>query len=575
MSVHPKNAMKNTKNAIQTPEEKPSHFIRSYIEANHERWSHRVETRFPPEPNGYLHIGHAKSICLNFGLAKEYGGVCHLRFDDTNPEKENQEYVDSIIDAVSWLGFSWKTQDKEHLYFASDYFEKMYSCAVWFIEQGLAYVDSCDAETMRQMRGTLTQAGQHSPYRNRSVAENLDLFKIMRAGDSKDGEHVLRLKIDMSSGNINLRDPVIYRIKRARHHRTGDNWCIYPMYDYAHCISDAIEMITHSICTLEFEDHRPLYDWIVQHLAQGGQLSYPLPQQIEFARLNLTHTLTSKRKLLALVERGLVDGWADPRMPTLLGIRRRGYTPESLRLFCERIGVSKADSWIDYSVLEQALRDDLEPKAPRLMAVMSPLHLEVTNLNDDVEEMCSAPMHPHHADMGERSFKWTKHLWIEADDFMEQAPSDFFRLTSGGTVRLRYGFVIKCTGVEKDATGKVVKVLAEYFPDSKSGSANSGNYKTKAAIHWVSQKDAVAAQVRLFDHLFLDPNLSNVGDDLAQAINPNSQQSRRVFLEPSVQYAKPEDRFQFERVGYFVADRLLHQKEVPVFNRICALKDKR
>jgi glutaminyl-tRNA synthetase len=555
-----------------------SNFIRTYIESNHARWNNRVETRFPPEPNGYLHIGHAKSICLNFGLAAEYNGVCHLRFDDTNPEKENQEYVDAIIEAVSWLGFSWKEakkEGKEHLYFASDYFETMYLFAVWFIKQGLAYVDSSDMGTIRQMRGTLTQPGQNSPFRDRPLTENLVLFEKMKSGQCKEGEHVLRLKIDMASGNINLRDPVIYRIKNATHHRTGDVWHVYPMYDYAHCISDAIESITHSICTLEFEDHRPLYDWVLQKLADGGQLSYPLPQQIEFARLDLTHTLTSKRKLLMLVQQKLVDGWDDPRMPTLLGIRRRGYTPEAIRLFCERIGVSKADSWIDYSTLEQSLRDDLEPKASRLMAVLDPLCVEIENADEFLEEHCQAPLHPHHENRGVREFLFTKHLWIERGDFMEQATSDFFRLTVGGRVRLRYGFVIECTSVEKDASGRVTKVIANYFPDSKSGTPGSANYKVKAAIHWLSQKDAVSVQVRLFDHLFMDPMLSNVGEDLKSAMNPFSQTECDAYVEPFVQQVKPEDRFQFERLGYFVADRFLHQGDKKVFNRICALKDRR
>jgi glutaminyl-tRNA synthetase len=563
------------KNHLSATEKPASHFIRTYIETHQARWGGRVETRFPPEPNGYLHIGHAKSICLNFGLAQEYGGVCHLRFDDTNPEKENQEYVDAILEAVSWLGFSWKTAQKEHLYFASDYFDKMYAFAVWFIQQGLAYVDSSDAETIRQMRGTLTQAGKHSPFRERSVAENLALFEQMKAGQFADGEHVLRLKIDMSSGNINLRDPVIYRIKHAHHHRTGDVWSIYPMYDYAHCISDAIESITHSICTLEFEDHRPLYDWILEKLADGGQLAYPLPQQIEFSRLNLTHTLTSKRKLLALVQQGLVSGWDDPRMPTLLGIRRRGYTPESLRLFCERIGVSKADSWIEYETLEQALRDDLEPKASRLMAVLNPIHLEIENMSEGQSIECQAPLHPHHPEKGVRQFLFTKHLWIESDDFMEQADSQFFRLTVGGRVRLRYGFVIECTGVDKDKDGNIRRIKARYFEDSKSGTPTSGNYKVKAAIHWVSQQDACSVKVRLFDHLFLDSTLQDVTEELSKAINPESEKVVNAYVEPFVQQAKPEDRFQFERLGYFVADRFLHQGDSPFFNRVCALKDRR
>ncbi|HEX6827721.1 MAG TPA: glutamine--tRNA ligase/YqeY domain fusion protein, partial [Burkholderiales bacterium] len=461
----------------------------------------KLRTRFPPEPNGYLHIGHAKSICLNFGLARDYGGACHLRFDDTNPEKEEQEYVDSIIEAVRWLGFDWR----EHLYYASDYFDHLYDFAELLIRNGHAYVDELTAEQIREHRGTLTQPGRPSPWRERPAGESLDLFRRMRAGEFPDGKLVLRLRIDVASPNINLRDPVAYRIKRAEHHRTGDKWCIYPMYDYTHGVSDALENITHSICTLEFEDHRPLYNWLNERLAELGQLNLPLPQQIEFARLNLTYAIMSKRKLIQLVQEKHVEGWDDPRMTTLVGIRRRGYTPESLRLFAERIGVSKADSWIDYSILEDALRDDLNVSALRRVAVLRPLRLVITNYPQGQEEECHAPNHPHQPDRGKRAMPFSRELWIEREDFEEQPPKDYFRLYPGNLVRLRYAYVVKCTGCEKDAAGKVTAVHCEYLPDSRSGTPGADAYKVKGNIHWVSARHAYAAEVRLYERLFAVP----------------------------------------------------------------------
>lgn len=557
-----------------------SNFIRSLIDEDlsQQKWSarqkligssHPVQTRFPPEPNGYLHIGHAKSICLNFGLARDYKGICHLRFDDTNPEKESVEYAESIMDAVHWLGFNWGT----HLYYASDYFEKLYHFAELFIQQGKAYVDSQSAEEMRSARGTLTEPGKASPYRDRPAAENLELFRAMRAGKFADGAHVLRLKIDMASPNMNLRDPVIYRIRHAHHHRTGDKWCIYPMYDYTHCISDALEHITHSICTLEFEDHRPLYDWILNQLADCGAFHRPLPQQIEFARLNLTYVVTSKRKLLQLVQEGDVDGWDDPRLPTLVGLRRRGYTPESLQLFCERIGVSKADSWIDYSVLEQSLRDDLDPKAPRAIAVLNPLKLVIDNYPEHQTEACHAPVHPHHPERGQRTFPLSRTLWIEAEDFTETPPKGYFRLFPGNKVRLRYGYVIECTGCDKDANGNVIAVHCNYLPDTKSGTAGADSVKVKGNIHWVSAADALRVEVRLYDRLFSDANPDSGGKDFKTCLNPASKQIITAWLEPTLKTAAPDQRFQFERHGYFVADRQDHSSNTPIFNRITTMKD--
>ncbi len=560
---------------MSTTSHSPTNFIRAIIDHDQRssKQQGRVTTRFPPEPNGYLHIGHAKSICLNFGVARDYDGVCHLRFDDTNPEKESVEYAQSIIDAVHWLGFSWQKDNVEHLYYASDYYDTLYHFAEILIEHGYAYVDSQSSEAIRAMRGTLTAPGTASPYRERSAAENLNLFRRMRAGEFNEGEHVLRAKIEMASPNLNLRDPVLYRIRYAHHYRTGDTWCIYPMYDYTHCISDALENITHSLCTLEFEDHRPLYDWILSRLAEAGVFKQPLPQQIEFARLNLNYVVTSKRKLLQLVQEHHVEGWDDPRLPTLAGLRRRGFTPTSIRLFCERIGVAKADSWIEMSVLEQALRDDLEPQAPRAIAVLDPLKLIIDNYPAGQSELCSAPIHPHHPERGTRSFPFSQELWIEREDFSEQPAKGYFRLFPGNRVRLRYGFVVECTSAEKDAEGKIIAVHCNYFPDSKSGTEGSNNYKVKGNIHWVSAAHAYAADVRLYDRLFIEAQPDANGRDFLSALNPNAKQLVRAYLEPGVQTMQPEERVQFERHGYFVVDYVDSKPQQPVFNRIVSLKD--
>ena len=528
-----------------------------------------IRTRFPPEPNGYLHIGHAKSICLNFGLARDYGGRCHMRFDDTNPVTEDTEYVESILEAVKWLGFDWGS----HLYYASDYFDQLYRFAELFIEHDLAYVDSLSADDMRAHRGTLTEAGRNSPYRSRGVTENLRLFREMRAGQHVDGAHVLRLKIDMASPNINLRDPVIYRIRRAHHHRTGDQWVVYPMYDYTHCISDALENITHSICTLEFEDHRPLYDWVLNKLADFGALLRPLPHQYEFSRLNLTYVVLSKRKLIDLVEGHHVDGWDDPRMPTLVGARRRGFTAQGFRMFAERIGVSKADSWIDYSVLEDCMREDLNQRAPRRTAVLDPLRLIIDNYPIDGDELCEAPNHPQHAEWGKRSLPFSRELWIEREDFMEAPSKGYFRLFPGNTVRLRYGFVVKCTNCDKDAAGNISAVHCEYFPDSKSGTAGADQYKVKGNIHWLSVRHAYRAEVRLYDRLFRAAHPGAGERDYKLDLNPDSRRVISAYLEPSLQDAQPEDQFQFERHGYYVADRIDSRAGAPVFNRTVTLRD--
>jgi glutaminyl-tRNA synthetase len=573
-------------------EAKTSNFIRNIIDADlaagryaARRWSGlpgpgaqqqagqpdaaKIRTRFPPEPNGYLHYGHAKSICLNFGLALDYAGQCHLRFDDTNPEKEEQEYVDSIVDAVKWLGFDWGA----NLYYASNYFDFMYEAAEYLIQSGNAYVDSQTAEAMRAARGTLTEPGRDSPHRGRTSAENLDLFRRMRAGEFPDGAHVLRAKIDMASPNINLRDPAIYRIKRATHHNTGDKWCIYPMYTYAHPIEDALENITHSICTLEFEDQRPFYDWLLDKLAEGGLLARPLPQQIEFARLNLSYVVLSKRKLIQLVEEQHTDGWDDPRMPTLVGARRRGFTPEGFRRFAERIGVSKADSWIDMSVLEECMREHLNETAPRRIAVLDPLKLIIDNYPDAQEEMCEAPNHPQKPEWGRRAVPFAKELWIEREDYAEVPPKGYFRLFPGNMVRLRYGFVVKCIGAEKDAAGKVVAVHCEYLPDTKSGTAGADSVKVKGNIHWVSARHAYAAEVRLYDRLFASDNPGAGGRDFLEDLNPDSKRVIAAQLEPALREARAEERFQFERHGYFVADRVDSRPGTPVFNRAVTLKD--
>ena len=541
----------------------------------------KIRTRFPPEPNGYLHFGHAKSILLNFGLAEAFAGRCHLRFDDTNPEKEEQEYVDSIIDAVHWLGCSWEKGGESNLYYASNYFDWMAQFAEYLISAGHAYVDSQSAEEMRVNRGTLTQPGQDSPFRARSVEDNMDLFKRMRAGEFADGAHVLRARIDMCAPNINLRDPAIYRIRHATHHRTGDAWCIYPMYTFAHPIEDAIENITHSVCTLEFEDQRPFYDWLLDALATEGHFPRPLPQQIEFARLNLTYVVLSKRKLIQLVNEGHVAGWDDPRLPTLIGARRRGFTAAGFRRFAERIGVSKADSWIDMSVLEECMRDDLNEAAERRVAVLDPLKLVLTNYAEGESELCQAPNHPLKPELGKRDMPFGRELWIEREDFMEEPVKGFHRLYPGNMVRLRYGFVVKCTGCEKDADGNITAVLAEYMPDSKSGTPGADNYKVKGNLHWVSAAHGYEAQVRIYDRLFAHPHPGQrrEGDapdferDFLTDINPDSKRVITAYLEPALKDVQPEEHFQFERHGYFVADRVNSKPGAPVFNRTVTLKD--
>ena len=648
----------------------------------------RVRTRFPPEPNGYLHIGHAKSICLNFGLAKDYDGVCHLRFDDTNPEKEDVEYVDAIIEMVRWLGFDWDAKAfereaefstpehrrdvEDHLYYASEYFELLYEFAEYLIRTGHAYVDSQSPDEMRAMRGTLVEPGRDSPHRTRTVEENLALFHMMRSGDFPDGAHVLRARIDMASPNMNLRDPVLYRIRHAHHHRTGDAWCIYPMYDYTHCVSDALENITHSVCTLEFEDHRPLYDWALERIvpvlrapqfihaidrvrrlreqgieaqkefaihchnfrhklfaspeeasmralfdrwdhdrdavlrdldvffelllsspeqfapllthaleeAEGFGMPNPfgLPHQYEFSRLNLTYVITSKRKLKQLVDEGHVDGWDDPRMPTLVGLRRRGYTPAAIRLLCERGGVSKSNSWTDYAELDQALRDDLDPKAARAFAILDPIRLVVTNYPEGETQTCTAPVHPHAPERGLRSFPFTRTLMIEREDFQEVPQKGFFRLAPptadkpGSTVRLKYGYVVRCTGFTKDADGRVTEVACEYLPDTFSGTPGADAIKVKGNIAWISAAHAQAAEVRLYDRLFAEAQPDAGGRDFLQAINPDSKRVVTGHIEPGI-LAAPEAAFQFERLGYFVADRIDSTVEHPVFNRIATLRD--
>ena len=539
----------------------------------------KIRTRFPPEPNGYLHIGHAKSICLNFGLARDYGGRCHLRFDDTNPAKEEQEFVDAILDSVHWLGFETEKDGESNLYFASDYFDWMYRFAERLIEKGHAYVDSLSAEDMRGYRGTLTEKGKDSPFRNRSAEENLALFREMREGKHADGTHVLRAKIDMASPNINLRDPAMYRIKREHHHRTGDKWCIYPLYSFAHPIEDALEQITHSICTLEFEDQRPYYDWLLEHARDAGLLADPLPRQIEFSRLNLTYILTSKRSLNQLVAEKYVDGWDDPRLPTIAGARRRGYTPEGIRMMMDRTGISKADSWIDYSLLEDCMREHLNEVAPRRTAVLDPLKLIITNYPHGQSEPCFAPNHPQKPELGKREVPFSGELWIEREDFQETPQKGFFRLyppandQPGNRVRLRYGFVIQCTGFEKDADGNITSVTAEYFPDSKSGTPGSDTYKLKGNIHWVCAKGAYATEVRLYDRLFKVPYPGRESGNYLDDLNPNAKQTITAYLERSLKDAKPEERFQFERHGYFVADRVDSVPGSPKFNRAVTLKD--
>ncbi|MDY0014523.1 MAG: glutamine--tRNA ligase/YqeY domain fusion protein [Rhodocyclaceae bacterium] len=568
-----------TQDSHDTARPAPSNFIRNLIDEDRRagKWDGRVETRFPPEPNGYLHYGHAKSICLNFGLARDYGGACHLRFDDTNPEKEEREYVDAIVEAVRWLGFDWGP----HLYYASNYFDTMYACAEYLIQAGHAYVDSQSAEEMRANRGSLTEPGKDSPYRNRSAEESLDLFRRMKAGEFSDGTHILRARVDMASPNINLRDPAIYRIRHATHHNTGDRWRVYPMYTFAHPIEDAIESITHSICTLEFEDQRPFYDWLLDKLAQGGFFPRPLPQQIEFARLNLTYVVLSKRKLIQLVEEKHVAGWDDPRLPTLVGARRRGFTAAGFQKFAERIGVSKSDSWIDMSVLEECMREDLNEAAERRIAVLDPLKLILTNYPEGQSELCQAPNHPLKPELGKRDMPFGRTLWIEREDFMEVPSKGYHRLYPGNLARLRYGYVVKCTGCEKDAAGNITAVLAEYLPDSKSGTPGADNYKVKGNLHWVSATHACTAEVRLYDRLFAHPYPGNrregdpegVERSFLEDLNPDSLSIITAQLEPSLKDAPPEARFQFERHGYFVADRRDSRPDRPVFNRTVTLKD--
>jgi len=520
----------------------------------------RVVTRFPPEPNGYLHIGHAKSICLNFGVAREFNGRCNLRFDDTNPAKEETEYVESIQDDVRWLGFEW-----DSLHFASDYFEQLYEFAVHLIRRGMAYVDSLTADQIRGYRGTLTQPGKEGPFRSRSVEENLDMFARMRAGAFEDGAHVLRAKIDMASPNINMRDPVLYRIRRAHHHRTGDTWCIYPMYDFAHPPSDALEHITHSLCTLEFEDHRPLYDWLVENLPVPSR-----PRQIEFARLNLTYTVMSKRRLLELVQEGHVNGWDDPRMPTIVGMRRRGYTPESLRNFCDRIGVAKRENVVDVALLEHAVREDLNQRAPRLMGVLDPIRVVIENYPEDLVEEFAIANNPEDVAAGSRRVPFARELFIERDDFMEDPPKKFFRLAPGREVRLRGAYLVTCTGVEKDDQGRVTGLRCAYDPATRGGDAPDGR-KVKATLHWVAAKTALDVEVRLYDRLFTSENPGAKGDYRTD-LNPASLKVRIVKLEPSGASAAAGDRFQFERLGYFCVDPDSRQGRL-VFNRTVTLKD--
>jgi len=578
-----------------------SNFLRTIIADDNRtgKYGGRVVTRFPPEPNGYLHYGHAKSIILNFGLAAENGGVCHLRFDDTNPLKEDVEYEDSIADTVRWLGYDWGS----HRFHASDYYGALYAFAEWFVTQGLAYVDSQTVEEMRATRGTLTEPGINSPYRDRTPAENLGLLRQMRAGAFPDGAHVLRLKIDMASPNVNMRDPAIYRIRHARHHRTGDAWCIYPLYDYTHAISDALERITHSICTLEFQDHRPLYEWVIEKLADGAELERPLPQQYEFARLNLTYVVLSKRKLIEMVEKKFVDGWDDPRMPTLVGARRRGFTPEGFQLFAERIGVSKSDSWIDMSVLEDAMREDLNARALRRIAVLDPVKLVIDNYPADVEEDILAPNHPQTPELGRRALPFARELWIERDDFNESPPKGYFRLSPGGEVRLRYAYIVRCIGVEKDAHGDVTVIHCTYDKATRSGTSGADVRKVKGNIHWLAVAHAVPAEVRLYDRLFAVPfpgakNPSGRGDtevlalphativagdddddaesaerDYLDDLNPESKRVITALVEPALVGAAPEERVQFERHGYFVADIVDHDARHPVFNRAVTLRD--
>ncbi len=567
-------------NDNQTNEDVHLDFVRQIVADDIEtnKWGGRVVTRFPPEPNGYLHIGHAKSICLNFGIAAEFGGRCHLRFDDTNPEKEEQEYVNSIIEDVRWLGWHWG----EHLYYGSDYFDKMYEWAIELIKKGKAYVCDLSAEQTRQYRGTLTEPGKESPYRNRGIEENLDLFERMRAGEFPDGSRTLKAKIDMSHPNLNMRDPVMYRILHASHHRSGDKWCIYPMYDWAHGFEDSIETVTHSICTLEFENHRPLYDWFIDAVNEertddgsgpwGKKIQHP--QQIEFARLNLNYTVMSKRKLLQLVQAGHVDGWDDPRMPTICGLRRRGYSPEALREFCKRIGVNKFNSTVDISLLEHCLREDLNKTSPRVMAVIKPLKVIIDNYPEGQVEELDAVNNPEDPNAGTRKVPFSRELYIEREDFMEEPPKKFFRLAPGREVRLRYAYFVTCTNVVKDNNGNIVELHCTYDPATRGGDAPDGR-KVKSTLHWVSAQQALQAEVRLYDSLFTKENPDDVaeGQDFTSSLNPNSLEVLpSCMVEPYLAEAKPLSRFQFERLGYFCVDPDSSEGKL-IFNRTVGLRD--
>ena len=544
----------------------PTNFIRSIIESDIQgtKLDRQVTTRFPPEPNGHLHIGHAKSICLNFTTASDFSGTCNLRFDDTNPEKESAEFQDAIIEDVRWLGFDWGGE----IHYASDYFQQLHDFAIYLIEHDRAYVDSMSAEEIREFRGTLTEAGRSSPYRDRSAAENLDLFRRMAAGEYSEGEHVLRAKIDMASPNINMRDPALYRIRKAKHHRTGSQWAIYPMYDYTHCISDSLEGVTHSLCTLEFEDHRPLYDWVLDQLPVSCH-----PQQIEFARLELNYTITSKRNLNALVTEGYVNGWDDPRLPTLKGMRRRGYTATAIRDFCDRVGVTKKQTTIDVGVLENCVRNDLDRRAPRVMVVVKPLKVIIENYPDGTTDELNAVNHPKDESFGERELSFTRELYIERDDFMEAPPKKFFRLAPGREVRLRYAYLITCNRVEHDPkTGEVITIYCSYDPASRGGQAPDGR-KVKGTIHWVSAIHAKRAQIRLFDRLFQIPNPA-AADNFRKHLNPNSIEIiEDALIEPGLASATPGAVYQFERLGYFCADEVEHAAQTPVFNRTVTLRD--
>lgn len=544
---------------MEEPRKETKNFIEEIIEQDLVQKENRIQTRFPPEPNGYLHIGHVKAICVDFGMAQKYGGTCNLRFDDTNPIKEDIEYVDSIMDDVKWLGFMW-----DHVYYASDYFQQLYDYAIDLIKKGLAYVDDLTAEEIRQYRGTLTEPGKNSPYRDRSVEENLDLFARMKNGEFPDGSRVLRAKVDMASPNLNMRDPIMYRILRAHHHRTGDDWVIYPIYDYAHPVSDAIEGVTHSLCTLEFEDHRPIYDWFLEAIGFEAP-----PRQIEFARLAMTRTIMSKRYLKKLVDEGKVDGWDDPRMPTICGLRRRGYTPESLRDFCERIGVSKSNSTVDAALLEHCVREDLNAHAPRVMAVLHPLKLTISNWPEGEYETLTMEYLSGDESLGTRELRFGKTLYIEQEDFMMEAPKKFFRLKPGGEVRLKGAYIVQCTDVIRDEDGNVVEVICTYDPETKSGVSER---KVKGTLHWVNAEDALDATVRLYDYLLL-PETDGEKRDFSERMTPDSIDVLQAKIEPAVRAFAPGSRFQFMRVGYFVMDEKDTTPEEMVFNRIVELKD--